>query len=181
MNRVLVGAGGHAKLVNEIASQINMRFDCFTDPLVKIFSNLEKAKEFDAFSSFFIGIGGATPNSLAIRLKLYDRYLENKYDSFNILSNHSYVSNSANLSNGILIAHHAIVQTGAHVAKNAIVNTGAIIEHDSFIGEGSHVGPGAIILGGAKIGKCCMIGAGAVILPSQIVPDNTLVRAITRF
>ena len=181
MNRVLVGAGGHAKLVNEIACQINTKFDCFTDPLVETFLNLKKVEDFDAFSSFFVGIGGTTPEALAKRLNLYDTYLDKKYDSFNIQSNHSYVSKNAHLSNGILIAHHATVQTGANVKKNVIVNTGAIIEHDAFIGKGAHIGPGAIVLGLAKVGKCCMIGAGAVILSSQTVPDNTLVPALTRY
>jgi acetyltransferase EpsM len=181
MIKALIGSGGHAAVVDEIAQQNKICFDAFVDPLILEFKQLKKMQEYDCFTSYFIGIGGATTKDLLRRQSLYESYKKRGCKSFCLISEQSYVSTSAIIGAGTLITHHAVIQTGAKIADNNIINTGAIIEHDVIIEDGCHIAPGAIILGGAIIGSCSMIGAGAVILPNQVVPSQTLVSSLTRY
>jgi acetyltransferase EpsM len=180
MTKVLVGSGGHATVVHEIASQQGLHLDGFIDPIVIFFNQLKKMEESDNFTHFFVGIGGVTNKQLLYRHSLFIKY-KKTYQSFSIISPKSYLSKSAKVGDGTLLAHQSIVQANSIIGENCIINTNSIIEHDVIIEDGCHIAPGAIILGGAQIGSCSMIGAGAVILPNQIIPSETLVPALTRY
>ena len=181
MTKTIIGCGGHAKVVYEIAEQNSIFFDAFIDPKIIEFKNLKKIQESDFFNAYFMGIGGTITDNLMHRHHLYKEYKKKGCLSFTLQSAQSYVSTSAIIGIGTLVAHQAIIQAGASVGENVIINTGAIIEHDAMIEDGCHIAPGAIILGGARIGTCSMIGAAAVILPGQIVSPQTLIPALTRY
>lgn len=181
MSRVIIGAGGHAAVVYEIAQERGIIFDAFIDEAIHSFKNLEKKDEFGDFSLYIIGFGGVNTKDLVRRQVLYDNYKRKKYKPFSVIARDSFLSESAKIEVGVLIGKGVVIQPGAKMGENSIVNTGAIIEHDAIIGEGCHIAPGAIILGGANIGACSMIGAGAVVLPNQIIPPQTLVKALSRY
>ena len=181
MRSILIGAGGHASVVWEIAQERGIIFDAFVDENVDHFRDIEKTNSDYAYEIFFLGIGGVNPEQLEKRHSLYTKICTKGLTSIMLQSNQSCVSQSAHVETGTLIAHCAVVQIGAVIQSNCIINTGAIIEHDAVIENGCHIAPGAIILGGAKVGHCSMIGAGAVVLPHQVVPPYTLVPSLTRF
>ena len=181
MTTILIGAGGHAKIVYEIAEQNRINFDGFADPKTLTFKELKKLQEDDFYELYFIGIGGVNVAQLEKRHALHQNYKLNGSSSFRLLSPHAYVSQSAMIGYGTLVAHNAVIQVDANIGENVIINTSAIIEHDAIIEDGAHIGPGAIVLGGAQVGAMSMIGAGAVILPGQVVPAKTLVSSLTRY
>ncbi len=181
MKNVLIGAGGHAKVVYEISKQNGVMFDGFIDPLVIQFKELKKMQEDDSFEFYFLGVGGITINQLDNRHSLYENYKRKKYIALKLISKGACVSESAVIGNGVLISHSVVIQADTIVGENVIINTGAIIEHDVIIEDGVHIAPGAIILGGARIGSGSMIGTGAVVLPRQKVPSKTLVSSLTRY
>jgi sugar O-acyltransferase (sialic acid O-acetyltransferase NeuD family) len=171
MSYVMIGAGGHAGVVLEIAKLNGLEFVGFVDPKVENFGLLAKLTD-GSFTQCIMGIGGVKPDQLKQRYNLYLRY-KNEGASFrNIVSPLAIVSENADLEGGIFINHGAIVQTKAKLGDGVIINSGAIIEHDVVIGEGSHIAPGAIVLGGAQIGRFCMVGAGAVILPGTVIENE---------
>jgi sugar O-acyltransferase (sialic acid O-acetyltransferase NeuD family) len=178
---VLIGAGGHAKVVYEIAEQNRINFDGFIDPRMLSLKGLKKLQDNDSFESYFIGIGGVNVSQLGKRHLLYQNFKLNGSSSFKLLSPRAYVSHSAVVGNGTLVAHNAVIQADANIGENVIINTNAVVEHDAIIEDGAHIGPGAIILGGALVGAMSMIGAGAVILPGQEVRSETLVPSLTRY
>ncbi len=181
MTKVIIGCGGHAQVVYEIAEQNNIFFDAFIDPLANEFKKLKKIQESDFLNTYFMGLGGIMPVKLIRRHYLYEKYKKRGFRSFILQSSKSYVSSFSKVGLGTLVAHRAVIQTNACIGENVIINTGAIVEHDAVIEDGSHIAPGAIVLGRARVGACSMIGAGAVILPAQIVPPQTLVSALTRY
>ena len=104
----------------------------------------------------------------------------------------SQVSARADLGEGTMVMHMAIVNSFARVGKNVIVNTRSLIEHEASIGDhchiatsatingnvtvGSHsfIGSGAVIKNGVKIGRGCIIGAGTYV--STDIPSYHMVR-----
>ena len=181
MTAVLIGAGGHAKVVHEIAMQRNINFDGFIDSAVSNFKELKKCNETEIFKFYFLGIGGVLVRQLENRHSLYGIYKQKGARPLKLLSLQAFVSQSAIVGDGSLVAHNAVIQAEATIGENVIINTSAIIEHDAIIEDGCHIAPGAIILGGARVGSMSIIGAGAVVLPGQVVPNKTLVSSLTRY
>jgi sugar O-acyltransferase (sialic acid O-acetyltransferase NeuD family) len=180
---VLIGAGGHARMIVDILLANKKRVDVVIDPVKP--SWLEAEHRFDdeliaPDSLVVMGFGGVTPQRLQARLTILLRALARGCTAPQIRHPSAVVSPSARIGRGVQIAAGAIVQASATLEDGVIVNTGAIIEHDVLVGAGTHVAPGAIILGAAVIGTNCMIGAGAVVLPETRVGDRMLVAALTR-
>lgn len=181
MANILVGAGGHAKVVYEVAQLNGFNFYGFIDPIVQIFFNLRKLEDFSDRDLYFLGIGGISPMQLEQRHLLYQHYKNKGISSLTLISSSAYVSPLAFVGMGSFVSNKAIIQPKVRIGENVIINTGAIIEHDVIIEDGVHVAPGAIVLGGCKIGCQSLIGAGAVILPGQVVPEKTLISSLTRY
>ncbi|MGS2764939.1 acetyltransferase [Sinomicrobium sp. M5D2P9] len=101
------------------------------------------------------------------------------------------LSTSATFGNGTVVMANAVINAEACIGEHCIINTSAVIEHncnlDDFvhispaaalaggvtIGEGTHVGTGASVIPGVKIGKWCTIGAGTVVIKD--IPDGVTV------
>ncbi len=181
MTAVLIGAGGHAKVVYEISLQNSIKIDGFIDPEVQFFKSLKKMHDEDSFEHFFVGIGGSRVEELEKRHSLFQSYKLKNCIALKLFSNTAAISETSSIGEGTLIAHNAVIQSEAKIGENVIINTGAIIEHDAIVEDGAHIGPGAIVLGGAKIGKMSMIGAGAVVLPASEVAPRMLIASLSRY
>ena len=185
MNVVLVGAGGHAKGVVEALRASGGKVVTYIDRVPANWLDARREESDEAVEpsvgALVFGLGGMTPDALAIRLALFERYRSRGFSAEPIVHSAGWVGTSARLGVGTVVLAGAVVQPGVQIGQAVIVNSGAIIEHDSTVGDGTHVAPGAIVLGGCRVGSCCMIGAGSVILPGAEVPDATLVRAATRW
>jgi len=181
---VLVGAGGHAKVVLDLLLDNKQEIDGFIDPEVDIFYELTKLSDenidFDRVS-LSMALGGVKPDSLLNRLNLYNKYKTKGASFTNIISDNAHISKRAEIGEGVFINNGAIINGPSKIGNLAIINTRATIEHDVVIEDGAHIAPGAIVLGNSHIGKNSMIGSGAVILPGTSVPDNVLVPSLTRY
>jgi sugar O-acyltransferase (sialic acid O-acetyltransferase NeuD family) len=94
-----------------------------------------------------------------------------------ILSPRAYVSKYAELGEGTIVMHNAMINAGAKVGSNCIINTGAIIEHDAVIEDNCHISTGAIINGGAIIRKNTFFGSGAVSREHIVIHSNSFIKA----
>jgi sugar O-acyltransferase (sialic acid O-acetyltransferase NeuD family) len=106
-----------------------------------------------------------------------------------IVSPRAYVSRHADVGDGTVVLHGAVINASASVGRNCIVNSLSLVEHDVLIsdhchvatgarinsgvriGSGSFIGSGSLIRQGVSIGKNCIIGMGQVVLAD--CPDGT--------
>lgn len=174
-NPVLIGAGGHAKVVLDC---LNGEVAGFVDDKTQEFMALYKLDDITDGSAI-ISFGAVEPKGLQRRQKVFESYHDKGIDFVKAIHSSAIISDETTIGKGTLIGPGAIVNSGAKIGNNVIINSGAIIEHDAVIGDGSHIAPRAVILGGAKIGSCVMVGAGAVVLPNKEVADNEMVKALT--
>lgn len=184
MNFVLVGAGGHAKVIVETVVAQGGRIARYVDSAAAGWLNAPRETSDEALTpadgTLLLGLGGIDPEGLEQRFALLDRYLARGFQSDPLVHPAAWVSSSATLESGSVVLAGAVVQPNVRIGRGVIVNSGAIVEHDSTVGDGSHIAPGAIVLGACEVGRFCMIGAGAVILPQVRVSDRSLVAAGTR-
>ena len=126
----------------------------------------------------------------ALRKKLADKAHERGLVLSSIVSPHAYVSRSAFIGQGAVIAPLASVQSMATVGPNVSINTQAIIGHHvtigrgavvssqvnlggaSAVGVGSYVGMGSLVLEKIKIGNWSIVGMGSVVYKD--VPDEVI-------
>jgi sugar O-acyltransferase (sialic acid O-acetyltransferase NeuD family) len=185
---ILIGAGGHSKMVFDIVQSIGSRIDGYVDdadpPFAwrKITESEMEATDSPELAIAFVGL---TCAALERRFNLMEKYR----DKFKLRQIHNVfpqlvhpkalVSKGAFVGYGTQVMAGAAANYGAHIGFGCVINTGAIIEHDARIGDGCHIAPRATVLGGAKVGDFCFIGAGAIVIQGTEVPPRTFVKAGT--
>ncbi len=186
MNKlVLYGAGGHAKVIAELAELNNITEIVFCEdhPTKSQIWNYSIVSSFHVMDKCILAIGN---NEVRKRLA---NVLKNTFVT--LTHPKTQISNRASIGKGTVIMAGATINTDVKVGKHCIVNTNASIDHDCIIedfvhlspntalaggvivGEGTHIGIGTCVIQGIKIGKWCTIGAGAVVI--RDVPDGCTV------
>ena len=187
-NIIIIGAGGHAKVVHDSLNKDSYNTMAIIDPVKKLdnqFSELlHLKKDNDILNKFSIkqhmlimGIGMVPGKNRYLRKILYTNYKNNGYKFKNIIHSSSILADNTKINTGAQIMAGVIIQVGGTIGENSIVNTGAILDHDCDIGRNTHIAPGTIICGNVKVGNDCFIGAGAKILPGSIIPNDTDIKA----
>jgi len=180
---ILIGAGGHAKVVLETLSEAD------TVELYFLDADPEK-KEKSIFGVPVLGFDDLLPeltdarflvtlgHPLSRRRDLFYRATECGLKQCIRIHHSATVSRKASwIGGGTVILPRTVINPDAIIGLNCIINTGAIVEHDCKVGDHSHIAPGAILCGGVTIGEEVLVGAGAVVLPGAVVPDGFIVPA----
>ena len=178
---VLIGAGGHARVVYDALRTINgalaidVRDD---DPVLSGRRFFESCISVPAFAGSMISV----PVHIAIgdnatRKRVADQFTGRGCQLMAVIHPTSCVSRYAQISDGAFIAANAVVGPGAVVGRGAIVNHGAVIDHDCAVAPWAHVAPNATLGGEVKVGEGALVGAGAVVLPGLVVQEWATVGA----
>ena len=77
------------------------------------------------------------------------------FELINAIHPKAFVSPTARLGRNVVICPNASVITEARLADGVILNTNAIVEHECEIGEAVHVAPAACVAGRARVGPVC--------------------------
>ena len=162
MKRLLIiGAGGHGKVVAEVAADIGYEHIDFLDDTAQEaigkVSELEKYK--NQYNDAFVGIGN---NEL--RGKFISKLQDYGYTVPILVHPSAYVSRTAKIDNGTVIEPKAIVNANSHISTGCIISVGAIVDHDAEIGDCCHVNAGAIVKAGGKVESYRKLEAGEVVL-----------------
>jgi sugar O-acyltransferase (sialic acid O-acetyltransferase NeuD family) len=180
---VILGAGGHAKVLAEALSLSGKNIiGCITpdkkpgevcfgievlgpDSILPKFSNKE----------VLIANGiGALPN-ITLRQEITDKVQDLGFEFISIIHPKAIISENVRLSYGVQIMAGVIIQSGSLIGANSIINTGSIIDHDCIIGENCHISPGVVLCGGVVIEPFVSIGAGSSVLQNISIGANSIV------
>jgi sugar O-acyltransferase (sialic acid O-acetyltransferase NeuD family) len=165
MSLIVVGAGGHAKVVIDSAERAGQVICGVIDDRVgtTVFEHpyLGSLQDmpFDEQACLVIAIG-----SNPIRAKIACS-LEGQVNWISVIDPHAQVSARASIQIGSVVFAGVVVQADAKIGRHVILNTQCSVDHDVEIADFCHVGPGAILTGGVVLEEGVFIGAGAVVLP----------------
>ena len=187
MSRLLVlGAGGHAKVVAEtaLASGVASSLAFLDDrcvvldslppvlgwPLIGPLGLSLQASIAAHFDAAVVAIGHAATRLHWIQqLQAFGYYLPS------LMHPTAWVSPSAQLDVGTVVFAQAAVQSQAVIGSGAILNTGCSVDHDAQLGDGVHICPGACLAGEVQVDDRSWIGIGAsVIQQIRIGADVTV-------
>lgn len=159
---ILVGGGGHAKVVIDcLLAQGREVVAVFDQKNKGPMLGIRRHEKYDPLlhrdAALLIAIGDNK-----VRQKLT---AEISHSFTNTIHPSAIVSSFATTGHGTMILHRAVVQAGSVIGKHVILNTGSQVDHDGNIGDYVHVAPRAVLCGNVTVGEGTLIGAGAVILP----------------
>jgi len=176
MSRLLIlGAGGHAKVVAETAltsgqyAKVAFLDDRCSGPnqsssvlgfpvLGPLALALEPAHR-EQFSSAAVAFGNATA-----RLNWIEQLDAAGYVLPVLIHPTAWVSPSAQIASGSVVFAQAAVQALASIGDGSILNTGCSVDHDAQLAGGVHICPGARLAGEVQVGARTWIGIGASVI-----------------
>lgn len=183
MQVIILGAGGHGKVVLDVLIKAKFKVIGFLDDRIENAKKIiHKVKILGPISQ----LENLTKNSLGVIVAIGDNFIResiyNKAKKLNftlIKAVHpkTYLHKSVKVGAGTVIMPNAVINIDSLIGENCIINTGAIIEHDCVIKNHTHISTGARLTGGVYIGEGVLIGAGAVILPKVKIGEKSIVGA----
>lgn len=164
---MIVGAGGHARVVGEAVGAGRLRGHVAPapadDPLLGPWLGDDHAAADLAASGhrFALGIGFVDRPGSERRAAILDAWAP--WPLVSVTHPTAIVSASAVVGPGAFVAAGAIIGTAAELGTGSIVNTGAVVDHDGRIGRNAHIAPGAVLSGDVLVGSGTLVGVGATV------------------
>lgn len=174
---IVIGAGGHAKVVIATARAAGFRVIGAVDD--------DQAR----WGSAILGVEIAGPVSRVLEDRNACAVLAIGHNAtrrrlgaaacqwMTVVHPSALVDASVALGAGSVVFAGAIIQPDARLGAHAIVNTGASIDHDCALGDAVHVAPGARLAGNVALGDEVFFGIGAVAIPGVSIGARTTVGA----
>ncbi|PML80844.1 acetyltransferase [Enterovibrio norvegicus] len=174
----IIGAGGHGKVVADIASECGFTlidfFDDGKQPGQKIgawevsgtVDDLER--KYSDYTGIFVAIGHNETRANLMKRFAYTKLVTLIHPS-------SVVSTSAQIGTGTVVMPRAVINAFSAVGNGVIINTATVIEHDCHIGDYSHISPGAVLSGTVHIGQYCWLGANCSIKQNITIGTGAVV------
>ena len=184
---VLVGGGGHCKVVISIVKKLDTfnitGISDLKENLGKKVLGIETRYTDDELEDLhdkgikyaFVTLGSVGDPDR--RIRLFEMLKRIGFQLPVIISRDSIVDKTVEIDEGTVIMPGAIINAGTKIGKNCIVNSGAIIDHDCTIGDHVHVAPGVTVSGSVKIGTGSHIGTGASVIQGINIGRNVLIGA----
>lgn len=180
---VIIGAGGHAKVIADIIVKNNDILLGFLDDNIekgkkviadyKVLGTISDCQELCNYKNnlmFIVGIG----NNLT-RLKITKEYPNLLY--YTAIHPNAVIGLDVKVGEGTAIMANACINSNATIGKHCIINTGAIIEHDNILDDFVHVSPNAALAGNVKIGEGTHVGIGATVKNNINIKENNIIGA----
>jgi len=182
MRLLIIGAGGHGRVVADAAKAAGLDIFAFVDnnltedsiAEIPMYDSIEAALEDNHYEEphFIVAIGDNQ-----IRAKEYSHAMAAGLKPASVIHPTAVISESAYVGPGSFIAPQAVVNANASVGENVIVNTAAIVEHDCVVGSHAFVAPGAILCGNVYVGAHTFVSSNATLVPNVRVGEHALIAA----
>lgn len=183
---VLLGAGGHARVLIEIARFNGLEVVALLDDNpslhgkkldgVAITGGIDTLDRFDAREVTLVNAIGSAglPN---LRKQVVLRRAVTGFSFATLVHTSATISSSAELAGGAQIIAGAVVGPAVSLGAHTILNTCASVDHDVTVGDFTHIAPGATVCGGCCIGPNCHIGCGATLIQGVCIGQGVLIAA----
>ncbi len=172
---VLLGGGGHARVVADAARSVPGAWELLgiVDPgpaqRTRTLLGLAHLGDDEAFAARLLALEPDERPWLVVALGAIGdpsarRSLAARFAGASwapVIHAAAWVSPEAIVGPGAVVLGGAIVNAGATLGEHAIVNSGAVVEHDAAVGAFAQLAPGAVIGGGAVVGEDAFVGLGA--------------------
>lgn len=178
-NVVIIGAGGHAKVVADIILAQGDNLVGFLDDSdekqgaevfkeYKVIGRITDANKYcDCY--FIIAIGDNHIREEVVK-KMKVRFCT-------AIHPRAMVADTVEMGEGTVVMAGAVINPDTIIGKHCIINTSCSVDHDNRIGDFVHISPGARLAGTVSVGNYSWVCAGATIINNISVFDDIIVGA----
>lgn len=184
---VLIGAGGHARVLAALARAAGRPVLGVCDPALAA-DAMSRWEDLDVLGddgaldrlppdrvALALGIGQLATGNL--RERLHAAWRARGYDFPALVHPTAWIAPGVVMGDGVQVMAGAVIQPGCEIGANSIVNTRAGVDHDCRIGRDVHVAPGATLCGTVTVEDGAFIGAGATVIQGLRVGARAVVGA----
>lgn len=176
---IIIGAGGHAKVIADIIYKYGDNLIGFLDDNLSLQGKkiyLDKkvigtTKDIDKYKEYYfvIGIGN---NS--IRKKINN---ENNLKLYTAIHPSAIIAQDVKIGTGSVIMAGVVINPGTVIGKNCIINTCSSLDHDNLLEDYVHISPGAHLAGTVSVKEGTWICTGATIINNITIAQNNIIGA----
>ena len=189
MSKMLIlGAGGHAKVVAETALASGIASNlAFLDDRCSVLEEVPPVLGWPVIGPLVLSLEGSTASEfdaavVAIahaptRLHWIKQLQAAGYHLPALLHPTAWVSPSARIGPASVVFAQVAVQAQAFIGTGAILNTGCSVDHDAQLADGVHICPGARLAGEVQVGVRSWIGLGASVIQQVSIGSDVTVGA----
>ena len=173
---VILGAGGHAKVIIEVIERsgegISYLLDDDTDKHGQTVCGYPVRGPVgdDIQEAAIIAIGNN-----ADRKKLDERLRPDRWQR--AIHPSAVIAERVTIGEGSVIMAGAVIQPGTTIGRHVIVNTGACIDHDSLIDDYTHIAPGCSLAGEVTVQQGVWLGIGSTVVNQVCIKAWSIARA----
>jgi UDP-perosamine 4-acetyltransferase len=183
---IVLGAGGHAKVVIAALKAAGVEIIGVTDPDskthgrrvlgVKVLGGDEVAMKRKPDQVVLVnGVGSTRPSPQ--RRDTFERFKRAGFTFRAVIHPSAVIGPEVEIGEGAQVMAGAVVQPGCRIGHDAIINTRASVDHDCVVGDHAHVAPGVVLGGGVLVGDGAHVGAGATVIQCANIGDGALIAA----
>jgi UDP-perosamine 4-acetyltransferase len=186
MDTVIIGAGGHGKVVLDILRAAGVHRPVgFVDadlslagttvgglPVFGPANQLAKLRQQHRVKAVVVAIGDNT-----VRRSYAARATEHGLELVNAIHPSAVVSPTAVVGQNVVIAAGAVICAEAKLADSVIVNTSAVVDHECVVGEAVHICPMASLAGRVTVEAEAFVGMGARVIQCLTVGRRAIIGA----
>ncbi len=178
---IIIGAGGHGKVIAETALAAGWSTIAFYDDAYpstrhtgqwEILGTSIDLLNTQSNSPIVIAIG----NNMT-RIQKATQFKEAGFRFATIIHPRAIISPSAKIGEGTVIFGGAVVNAYATIGDHCIINTNSTVEHECHLNEGVHVSPNAALGGGAQIGSMSWVGISACVKQGARIGESVMIGA----
>lgn len=166
-NLLIVGAGGHGKVIADIAMKENKwskiafiddKIDLKTVMGLEVVGESNRIHAYIETNKIIVAVGNNSTR----------KHIYNKIESMGaciptLIHPSAIIGSDVFIDKGTVVMPGVVINCCSKIGKGCIINTGATVDHDNIIGDFVHISPGAHLAGTVTIGLETWIGIGAVI------------------
>lgn len=181
---ILIGGGGHCKSIIEVAESIGYQILGILDiPSevgkevlgYRIIGTDDDIPLYVEQAEFVVTVGHIKDASL--RVLLHEKVKSAGGKLAVLIASTAHVSRHAEIGEGTVVMHYAMVNAAAKVGAGCILNTYCNIEHDAIIGDFCHISTGTMINGACHVGREVFVGSQSVMANGTSICDGCVIGA----
>jgi UDP-perosamine 4-acetyltransferase len=173
---LVVGAGGHAKVVIDAALEAGFDIAGVIGTAADAPEVLGHRVTFDPSAvvsdGFIVAIGDNE-----VRSRRFAECRAAGMTPSTVAHPSSILGRNVAIGEGTFIAAGVVINAGARIGADSILNTGCSVDHDCVVGEHSHIGPQVALCGAVTLGEGVLLGVGSCAAPGASVGAWSVVGA----
>lgn len=174
----LIGAGGHAKVIVELAHAAGRNIAGIYDDQYEWHPGVLGYTVTGPIAS--LPDTSDTHAIIAVGNNRFRQVIDCRFQRVTwstLIHPFSWVSPSARLGPGTVVLAGVVVQAQATLGRHVIANTGCSIDHDCAVEDYVHLAPGSRLAGGVHLGEGSFLGTKASAIPGVTVGEWSIVGA----